>query len=96
MKNTFDYIFLYSTQGFYNGSTALVYEPTWGGIVSRASVGDAGADFGQYYYNDHHFHYGYFINTAATLAKYFPDYYASRSEFFEIIMADFAGLNAIF
>ena len=59
--------------------------------VSRNSIGDPGADFGQYYYNDHHFHYGYFINTAATLAKHYPDYYASRSEFFEIIMADYAG-----
>ena len=58
-------------------------------------MGDAGADFGQYYYNDHHFHYGYFINAAATLAKHYPSYYASRKEFFDIIMADFAGKNKL-
>jgi len=72
-------------------SPALVYEPTWGGIVSRKSVGSAQADFGQYYYNDHHFHYGYHINAAATLAKHYPEYYASRREYYRIIVADYAG-----
>jgi endo-1,3(4)-beta-glucanase len=35
----------------------LVYETAWGGVVSSASytTGDGGADFGNTYYNDHHF-----------------------------------------
>ena len=37
----------------------LVYDTAWKGIVSVGSyvTGDAGQDFGNTYYNDHHFHY---------------------------------------
>lgn len=37
----------------------LVYDTAWKGIVSTGSyvTGDAGQDFGNTYYNDHHFHY---------------------------------------
>ena len=47
----------------------LVYESQWGGVVSSASyvTGDSNADFGNSYYNDHHFHYGYFIHAAAII-----------------------------
>lgn len=47
----------------------LVYDTRWGGIVSNRGVNDVGADFGQGYYNDHHFHYGYHLYAAAVLAK---------------------------
>lgn len=35
----------------------LVYESVWGGVVSSStySTGDIYADFGNAYYNDHHF-----------------------------------------
>ena len=35
----------------------LAYESTWGGVVSTATyaTGNSGADFGNTYYNDHHF-----------------------------------------
>ena len=38
----------------------LIYDTAWKGIVSSASyiTGDSGMDFGNTYYNDHHFHYG--------------------------------------
>ena len=48
---------------------ALLYDTTWGGIVSTNSLVDSGADFGNGYYQDHHFHYGYHIYAAAVLAK---------------------------
>ncbi|KAH8661142.1 glycosyl hydrolase family 81-domain-containing protein [Ilyonectria robusta] len=49
----------------------LVYKTTWGGVVSSASyvTGDANVDFGNTYYNDHHFHYGYHILTAAFIGS---------------------------
>jgi len=47
----------------------LVYDTTWGGIVSTKGLADSAADFGQGYYNDHHFHYGYFVYAAAVLAR---------------------------
>lgn len=33
-----------------------------------------GYNFGNGFYNDHHFHYGYFIYSAAVLAKYRPSW----------------------
>ncbi|EPE09474.1 endo- -beta-glucanase [Ophiostoma piceae UAMH 11346] len=54
----------------------LVYESTWGGIVSTAAytTGDRMADFGGSFYNDHHFHYGYFVYTGAVIAHLDPDW----------------------
>ena len=48
----------------------IYYDDTWKGLVSRAGLteGDPGSDFGNSFYNDHHFHYGYFIYTAAVVA----------------------------
>ncbi len=50
-------VFASNTQEF-----PLVHETAWGGIVSTASyvTGDSGVDFGNTYYNDHHFQYGFF------------------------------------
>ncbi|KAL8704907.1 MAG: hypothetical protein Q9201_001976 [Fulgogasparrea decipioides] len=52
----------------------LVYESAWGGIVSTASyvTGDPGVDFGNSYYNDHHFHWSYFVHAAAIIGYLDP------------------------
>ncbi|ODV97962.1 hypothetical protein PACTADRAFT_37638, partial [Pachysolen tannophilus NRRL Y-2460] len=48
----------------------LDYDTTWKGIVSSAGMsGDSSADYGNTYYNDHHFHYGYHVHAAAIIAK---------------------------
>ncbi|SSD61565.1 related to Endo-1,3(4)-beta-glucanase 2 [Saccharomycodes ludwigii] len=44
----------------------LQYDTTWGGLVSS---GTNAQDFGNSYYNDHHFHYGYHIITAAIIGQ---------------------------
>lgn len=43
----------------------------WGGLVSSASyiTGQEGFDFGNTYYNDHHFHYGHHILAAAYIGS---------------------------
>lgn len=46
----------------------LCYDTVWKGLVSSAGFNDAMADFGNTYYNDHHFHYGYFVHAAAVIA----------------------------
>lgn len=46
----------------------LFYDTTWKGIVSSAGLGDPNAEFGNTYYTDHHFHFGYLIHTAAIVA----------------------------
>ncbi|WP_437732048.1 glycosyl hydrolase [Sorangium sp. So ce1335] len=47
----------------------FLYDSTWGGLVTTKGLESKEADFGQGYYNDHHFHYGYFLYAAAVLAK---------------------------
>ena len=54
----------------------LVYDTVWNGVVSSGGyiTGDPMQDFGSSYYNDHHFHYGYFIYTAAVIAYLDPSW----------------------
>ncbi len=47
----------------------LVYDATYGGIVTEKGLYDHDADFGNGYYNDHHFHYGYLLHAAAVAVK---------------------------
>jgi endo-1,3(4)-beta-glucanase len=47
----------------------LVYDTTWGGVVTSNGLANPSVDFGQGYYNDHHFHYGYHLYAAAALAR---------------------------
>lgn len=53
---------------------ALVYDTVWKGVVSEGTykTGDLGLDFGNTLYNDHHFHYGYFIHAASIIAYLDP------------------------
>ncbi|CAD0014552.1 unnamed protein product, partial [Aureobasidium pullulans] len=53
-----------------------VYESSWGGAVSSGTyqTGDSGLDFGNTYYNDHHFHYGYFVYAAAVIGYLDPSW----------------------
>lgn len=53
-----------------SSSTLPAYETAWGGIINKAGHNNVYVDFGNGYYNDHHFHYGYFLNVAAVIAKY--------------------------
>jgi endo-1,3(4)-beta-glucanase len=48
---------------------ALRYESAWGGLCSSLGLTDMNADYGQGWYNDHHFHYGYMIYAAAVIGK---------------------------
>ncbi|KAF2670501.1 endo-1,3-beta-glucanase Engl1 [Microthyrium microscopicum] len=52
----------------------LLYDNDWKGIISSAvfATGDTGADYGNSLYNDHHFHYGYFVYAASVLAYFDP------------------------
>lgn len=50
----------------------LLYDTTWGGIVSSIGLANSGADYGLSWYNDQHFQYGYFLYSCAVIAKYSP------------------------
>ncbi|ODV58389.1 glucan endo-1,3-beta-D-glucosidase [Ascoidea rubescens DSM 1968] len=46
----------------------LMYDTLWKGVTSTSSQdGDSSTDFGGAFYNDHHFHYGYYIHAAAVI-----------------------------
>ncbi len=47
----------------------LMYDTTWGGILSAEGLADKGAQYGSGYYNDLHFHFGYWVFAAAVIAK---------------------------
>lgn len=54
------------------GGNGFLYDPKWGGIVTRQGSTDSGADFGFGIYNDHHYHLGYFLYAVAVLSKFDP------------------------
>ncbi|KAF4635855.1 hypothetical protein G7Y89_g2233 [Cudoniella acicularis] len=70
----------------------LVHETAWGGVVSSASyiTGDSGADFGNTYYNDHHFHYGYFVYAAAIIGYLDPTWIPANEAWVNTLVRDYA------
>ncbi|KAK2595427.1 endo-1,3-beta glucanase [Conoideocrella luteorostrata] len=70
----------------------LIHEVAWGGLVSSASykTGDAGVDFGNTYYNDHHFHYGYHILAAATIGHIDPEWARANKDYVNLLVRDVA------
>jgi endo-1,3(4)-beta-glucanase len=72
----------------------LVYDDSWGGVVSSAAyaTGNPLEDFGNTYYNDHHFHYGYFVYAAAVIGFLDPTWLTSRNvDWVNMLVRDFAG-----
>jgi endo-1,3(4)-beta-glucanase len=55
-----------------------VYDLLWRGLVSSSTylTKDPNMDFGNSMYNDHHFHYGYFVHAAAVIAYLDPAWLA--------------------
>lgn len=51
-----------------NGTKGFKYDKKWGGIIGTPYA------FESQLYNDHHFHYGYFIYASAILAMYDPSF----------------------
>lgn len=84
LKSAFN-IFTNNTQDF-----PLYYDTIWKGIVSSASYngGDAGADFGNTFYNDHHFHYGYFLHAAAIVGSLDADWLAANKDWVNALARD--------
>jgi endo-1,3(4)-beta-glucanase len=53
-----------------NSPFHAAYETTWGGVINKEGATAFFTDFGNGYYNDHHFHYGYFLTIAAIIGKF--------------------------
>ncbi|CAN0187797.1 unnamed protein product, partial [Phaeothamnion confervicola] len=72
-------------------SNALVYDKTWGGTMSAKGLcaSCALADFGNSYYNDHNFHYGYWVAAAAKMCKLDAVFCVQYRPFVETMIRDY-------
>lgn len=70
----------------------LYYDNSWKGVVSNAGFTDSGADFGNTYYNDHHFHFGYFVYAAAVIGYLEPEWITqgNNKAWINMLVKDFA------
>lgn len=68
----------------------LVYDQTWGGVI------DLDGGFGMNYYNDHHFHYGYFVYAAAVIAKADPGWVDTYGDAIMSLIRDYSNPAANF
>jgi endo-1,3(4)-beta-glucanase len=78
-----------------NGSDALLYDTTWGGVVTAHGINNGGAvgtnnDYGNGVYNDHHFHYGYLLYAAGAVAKGDPAWAMQNADFVHNLVRDIA------
>ncbi|CAG7979316.1 unnamed protein product [Penicillium nalgiovense] len=83
LKESFD-LFVQNKQQF-----PLAYDTIWKGVVSTAGYnGDLNQDFGNTAYNDHHFHYGYFVQAAAIIGSLDPSWLAANKEWVNMLVRD--------
>lgn len=78
-----------------NGSgyrNTLLYQggSTWRGISTQNGLSDMGADFGSGRFNDHHFHYGYWIYAAAVVARNDATWRSNNKTAIESLIRDIA------
>lgn len=68
----------------------LVYDSVWKGVVSSAAwaTNDLNQDFGNSGYNDHHFHYGYFIHAAAIIGALDPSWIEPNKAWVNMLVRD--------
>jgi endo-1,3(4)-beta-glucanase len=89
-----------------NSQSPFVYDNAWGGLVSCGCLynngectnvfpecpafTDQGLNFGNGFYNDHHFHYGYHIYAAAALAHFDSAWAVEYYEDVALLVRDYA------
>lgn len=77
-----------------NQQFPLVYDTVWKGVVSSASyaTGDQGVDFGNSLYNDHHFHYSYFVYAASVIGYLDPNWLktGTNKAWVDMLVRDYA------
>ncbi|GAB5591707.1 hypothetical protein Unana1_06607 [Umbelopsis nana] len=67
---------------------AAGYETGWGGFINAQGWNNTWVDFGNGYYNDHHFHYGYFLYGASVIGKYDSAWLSQNHDFLTHVARD--------
>ncbi|KZP11846.1 glycoside hydrolase family 81 protein [Athelia psychrophila] len=89
ISNVVDYLEASYAYWFESSSSTLpAYETAWGGIINAGGADDVNVDFGNGFYNDHHFHYGYFLTGAAIIAKYDSSWMAAHLDYINYFLRD--------
>jgi endoglucanase Acf2 len=65
------------------------WDEVWGGLIGVI----AAPNYGLNNYNDHHFHYGYFVYASAILAMYDSAWASDYKGMVEMLIKDYANLN---
>jgi len=89
-----------------NTKAPFVYDRAWGGLVNCGCLynggqctnvfpdcpafNDQGLNFGNAFYNDHHFHYGYHVYSAAALAHFDSSWAMELYEDVALLVRDYA------
>jgi endo-1,3(4)-beta-glucanase len=73
---------------------SLVYDQTYGGIITSSGAMNSGNDFGNGIYNDHHFQYGYLLYAAGAVAKGDPAWAMQHREGVLNLIRDIANPSA--
>lgn len=77
-----------------SNSNQFLLDRTYGGLVTTNGMADPYAEFGSGWYSDHHFHYGYFIQAAATLARFDAPFFDANKAAFDTFVRDVCNPDA--
>ncbi len=81
--------FTYSSSKFETGKY-FAYDDTWRGLLGIKDNDSPITQFYSFNYNDHHFHFGYFIYAAAMLAMYDEDFVKDYGGMVNLLIKDIA------
>ncbi|CAJ1937948.1 unnamed protein product [Cylindrotheca closterium] len=75
---------------FLSGETddSLVFDSDFGGLVTKDGLDDYMNDFGNGWYNDHHFHYGYYLYASALMGQWNETFVDEYGEYVDAMMYD--------
>lgn len=75
---------------FLTGETddSLVFDSNFGGLVTKDGLDDYMNDFGNGWYNDHHFHYGYYMYASALMGKWNATFIDEYGAYVDAMMHD--------
>ncbi|TDH74096.1 hypothetical protein CCR75_002590 [Bremia lactucae] len=76
-------------------SDYFVYDRSWGGLCSQNGLKGVFymTDFGNGWYNDHHFHYGYMLYAVAVIGNFRPEFVTKHKTVVMSIVRDIASLD---